>query len=57
VLLLDARCHSRSDGRALTSMPRYAEDISAGRAWLHTQPDIAADRLALLGPSVGAADA
>ena len=55
VLLIDARCHGRSDDEAFTSMPRFAEDIAAGLAWLRTQPDIAADRLALIGHSVGAA--
>lgn len=55
VLLVDARCHGRSDGEAFTSMPRFAEDIAAGLAWLKRQPDIAPDRLALLGHSVGAA--
>jgi uncharacterized protein len=34
-----------------------AEDIAAGLAWLRLQPGIAADRLALLGHSVGAAAA
>ena len=57
VLLLDARCHGQSDGEAFTSMPRFAEDIAAGLAWLRTQPGIAADRIALLGHSVGAAAA
>lgn len=56
-VLLDARCHGRSDNEAFTSMPRFAEDIAAGLAWPRTQPDIAADRLALLGHSVGAAAA
>lgn len=57
VLLLDARCHGRSDDEAFTSLPRFAEDIAAGLAWLRAQADIAADRLALLGHSVGAAAA
>jgi pimeloyl-ACP methyl ester carboxylesterase len=57
VLLVDARCHGRSDDEPFTSMPRFAEDIAAGLAWLRQQPDIAADRLALLGHSVGAAAA
>lgn len=57
VLLIDARCHGRSDGEAFTSMPRFAEDIAAGLDWLKRQPDIATDRLALLGHSVGAAAA
>ena len=57
VLLIDARCHGRSDDERFTSMPRFAEDIAAGLAWLRLQTDIAADRLALLGHSVGAAAA
>lgn len=54
VLLLDARCHGSSDDEPFTSMPRFAEDIAAGLAWLRTQPGIDAHRLALLGHSVGA---
>jgi dipeptidyl aminopeptidase/acylaminoacyl peptidase len=57
VLLIDARCHGRSDDDGFTSMPRFAEDIAAGLAWLRRQPGIAAARLALLGHSVGAAAA
>jgi pimeloyl-ACP methyl ester carboxylesterase len=57
VLLIDARCHGLSDDETFTSMPRFAEDIAAGLAWLRTEPGIAADRLALLGHSVGAAAA
>jgi dipeptidyl aminopeptidase/acylaminoacyl peptidase len=55
VLLVDARCHGLSDGESFTSMPRFAEDIAAGLAWLRRQPGIDADRLALIGHSVGAA--
>ena len=55
VLLLDARCHGHSDGEAFTSMPRFAEDIAAGLAWLRRQPGIDGRRLALIGHSVGAA--
>lgn len=57
VLLLDARCHGRSDDEAFTSMPRFAEDIAAGLAWLRAQPQVDAHRVALLGHSVGAAAA
>ena len=57
VLLIDARCHGRSDDEEFTSMPRFAEDIAAGLAWLRQQPGIASNRLALLGHSVGAAAA
>jgi uncharacterized protein len=57
VLLVDARCHGLSDDETFTSMPRFAEDIAAGLDWLRAQPDIAGERLALLGHSVGAAAA
>lgn len=57
VLLIDARCHGRSDDEDFTSMPRFAEDIAAGLAWLRQQPGIAHDQLALVGHSVGAAAA
>ncbi len=54
VLLIDARCHGRSDDADFTSLPRFAEDIASGLRWLRSRPDIATDRLALLGHSVGA---
>jgi pimeloyl-ACP methyl ester carboxylesterase len=57
VLLLDARCHGHSDDETFTSMPRFAEDIASGLAWLRRQPEIAADQIMLLGHSVGAAAA
>jgi dipeptidyl aminopeptidase/acylaminoacyl peptidase len=57
VLLIDARCHGRSGDETFTSMPRFAEDIAAGLAWLRLQPGVAGDRVALLGHSVGAAAA
>lgn len=53
-LLLDARCHGQSDDEEFSSLPRFAEDIAAGLAWLRQQPEIAPDRIALLGHSVGA---
>lgn len=55
VLLMDARCHGHSDDESFTSMPRFAEDIASGLAWLRKQPEIDADQLTLLGHSVGAA--
>ena len=57
VLLLDARCHGDSDGESFTSLPRFAEDIGAGLAWLRAQEGVDATRLALVGHSVGAAAA
>ena len=57
VLLLDARCHGHSDDETFTSMPRFAEDIASGLAWLRRQPNVDTRQLALLGHSVGAAAA
>jgi len=57
VLLIDARCHGRSDDEVFTSMPRFAEDIAAGLSWLRREPGIDPGRLAVLGHSVGAAAA
>ena len=57
MLFVDARCHGASDDDSFASLPRFAEDIAAGLAWLKHQPNIASDRVALLGHSVGAAAA
>ncbi|WP_304762396.1 alpha/beta hydrolase [Rhodoferax sp.] len=54
VLLLDARCHGASGDEAFTSLPRFAQDIDAGLDWLARQAQVDADRLALIGHSVGA---
>ncbi|WP_417808640.1 alpha/beta hydrolase [Thioclava sp.] len=54
VLFVDARCHGESDDERFTSMPRFAEDIGAGLAYLRTRPEIDPDDIALLGHSVGA---
>jgi uncharacterized protein len=54
VLLLDARCHGRSDDESHTSLPKFAEDIDAGLEWLHGQPQVDSLRLAVIGHSVGA---
>lgn len=53
-LLLDARNHGRSDGDSFSSMPRFAEDLEHGFDWLAARPEIAPQRIALLGHSVGA---
>lgn len=57
VLLLDARCHGDSDEESFTSLPRFAEDIGAGLAWLRARDGVDATRLALIGHSVGGAAA
>lgn len=53
-LLLDARCHGRSDDAEFTSMPRFAEDVAAGVRWIRDQPFLDPERILLLGHSVGA---
>lgn len=53
LLLLDARCHGRSDDDTFASLPRFAEDIEAGLDWL--QQENTADReIGVIGHSVGA---
>lgn len=54
VLLIDARCHGRSDDDRFSSMPRFAEDVEHALDWLAEQPEVDPQRIALLGHSVGA---
>lgn len=54
LLLVDARCHGRSDDDSFASLPRFAEDIESALDWLVGQPEIDARRLGVLGHSVGA---
>jgi dipeptidyl aminopeptidase/acylaminoacyl peptidase len=54
LLLLDARCHGRSDGDTFASLPRFAEDIEAGLRWLAKQPTVNPQALGVIGHSVGA---
>lgn len=54
VLLLDARCHGRSDDDEFVSMPRFAEDVDSGLTWLRRRDDVDRSRLLLVGHSVGA---
>ncbi|MBK9442126.1 MAG: alpha/beta fold hydrolase [Comamonadaceae bacterium] len=53
-LLVDARCHGRSDDEDFTSLPRFAEDIASGLDWLREQAQVDRERLAIVGHSVGA---
>jgi uncharacterized protein len=55
VLLFDAAAHGRSSDEDFSSLPRFAEDVATALAWLHTDARIDAQRIALLGHSVGAA--
>lgn len=57
VLLFDARNHGRSDADSFSSLPRFAEDLDAAIDWLKAQPEAHADRIAVVGHSVGAAAA
>lgn len=54
VLLLDARCHGRSDDDSFSSMPDFASDAEHALAWLRADPRVDADRVVLVGHSVGA---
>ena len=54
LLLVDARCHGQSDGDTFASLPRFAEDIDAALRWLADQPEVDAQRLGVVGHSVGA---
>lgn len=53
-VLLDARAHGRSDDVALTSMPAFADDLSAAISWWRAASGLAGGRLVLVGHSVGA---
>jgi pimeloyl-ACP methyl ester carboxylesterase len=52
LLLVDARCHGRSDSDTFASL-RFAEDIESALDWLAGQPEIDR-RLGVVGHSVGA---
>ena len=54
VLLLDARGHGRSGDVGVATMPTFAEDLRTALGWLRRQPGIDADRIVLVGHSVGA---
>lgn len=54
LLLVDARCHGRSDEDSFASLLRFAEDIEAALAWLAQQAEVDAARLGIVGHSVGA---
>ncbi len=54
LLLVDARCHGRSDDDRFASLPRFAEDIESALDWLGAQPGVDVGRLGVVGHSVGA---
>ena len=54
LLLVDARCHGRSDSDSFASLPRFAEDIEAALTWLRLQPGVDPVSLGVIGHSVGA---
>ncbi len=54
LLLIDARCHGRSDEDDFASLPRFAEDLGHALAWLPGHGKVDIDRVALVGHSVGA---
>ena len=54
LLLIDARCHGRSDSDSFASLPRFAEDIEAALNWLSLQAEVLPQALGVIGHSVGA---
>lgn len=54
LLFFDARCHGRSDEDSFASLPRFAEDLGAAVDWLRGRPEVVAERVGVLGHSVGA---
>ena len=54
VLLCDARNHGPSDSDTFSSLPRFAEDLGQAIAWLKRHYPGRAERIAVLGHSVGA---
>jgi alpha-beta hydrolase superfamily lysophospholipase len=54
VLLLDTRCHGRSDDAGFSSMPTFADDIRDALVWLRRLPQVDPTRIVLVGHSVGA---
>lgn len=54
LLLVDARCHGRSDDDSFASLPRFAEDIEAALGWLANRPEVDPLALGVIGHSVGA---
>lgn len=53
VLMVDARGHGRSDGRAMDFGWYGDEDASAAVTFLQAQPDVADDRIVAVGMSMG----
>jgi pimeloyl-ACP methyl ester carboxylesterase len=54
VLLFDARNHGSSDGHSFSSMPKFAEDLGMVIDWLKREHGGIAEKVVLLGHSVGA---
>jgi pimeloyl-ACP methyl ester carboxylesterase len=54
VLLFDARNHGASDPDTFSSLPRFAEDLGQAIDWLRRAHATSAERIIVLGHSVGA---
>lgn len=54
-LLLDVHNHGDSDQRGVSTMPKFAEDLSSAVAWLRSEKHQESRKVIMLGHSVGAA--
>ena len=54
LLLFSARNHGASESDSFSSLPRFAEDLEHAFDWLRARPEVDAQRVGLLGHSVGA---
>lgn len=53
VLMYDARGHGESDPYSAPSGLMFKEDLLAALSWLRTRPDVAPDRIGVIGHSLG----
>ena len=53
LLAFDARHHGASDPDGHASMKKFSEDIRAAVSWLMERPEVDADRVAVVGLSIG----
>ena len=55
VLMLDAHNHGDSESRGVSTMPKFAEDVTSAVSWLQTSAPETCQKTVVVGHSVGAA--